>query len=99
MNAIALKCNQQERNSVHSPKNENKRGRQMMLSAKEAALFLSVKPSWIYLQVKGNRIPFHTLPSSKGNRKIVRFIQSELEDWVKNNGQKEGGNELQRPAD
>lgn len=65
----------------------------MLLTVRDASLFLSVKPSWIYRQVKAGRIPCHTLPNSKGTARIIRFVQSELEDWVKNNG-KGAENEL-----
>ena len=50
-----------------------------ILTAKEAADFLKVKVGYIYQLRATQRIPFHYVG------KTVRFLKSELIEWVSNN--------------
>ncbi len=53
-----------------------------ILNSRQAAELLGIKPLFLYQMVRRGKIPAHSLPS-KGKKKIYRFIQEELEAWIK----------------
>lgn len=53
-----------------------------LLTTRQAAQMLGVKPLFLYQMVQKKKIPFRALPGN-GNRKVYRFDQAELEAWVK----------------
>ena len=53
-----------------------------LLTTRQAAQMLGVKPLFLYQLIQKQKIPYKALPGN-GKRKVYRFDQAELEAWVK----------------